>query len=44
MNPVTQPLIVYVDVDDTFVRSVGAKRIPINGRRSGASRAVHERL
>lgn len=25
----TQPLVVYVDVDDTFVRSVGAKRIPI---------------
>jgi hypothetical protein len=25
-----QPLIVYVDVDDTFVRSVGAKRIPMS--------------
>ena len=24
-----QPLIVYVDVDDTLVRSVGSKRIPI---------------
>ncbi len=23
------PLVVYVDVDDTFVRSYGAKRIPI---------------
>ena len=23
------PLIIYVDVDDTFVRSYGAKRIPI---------------
>lgn len=23
------PIVIYVDVDDTFVRSVGAKRIPI---------------
>lgn len=29
MNSTNQPLIVYVDVDDTFVRSVGTKRIPI---------------
>ncbi len=26
MNP---PLVIYVDVDDTFVRSYGTKRIPI---------------
>ena len=25
----TQPLVVYVDVDDTLVRTVGNKRIPI---------------
>ena len=25
----SRPLVVYVDVDDTLVRSVGAKRIPI---------------
>jgi hypothetical protein len=25
------PLVVYVDVDDTLVRSVGNKRIPISG-------------
>ena len=24
-------LVIYVDVDDTFVRSVGTKRIPIPG-------------
>lgn len=29
MNVFPSPLIVYVDVDDTFVRSIGAKRIPI---------------
>jgi hypothetical protein len=29
MNVTQSPLIVYVDVDDTFVRSIGAKRIPI---------------
>jgi hypothetical protein len=27
----TRPLIVYVDIDDTLIRSVGAKRIPIPG-------------
>lgn len=27
MNP--RPLVVYVDIDDTLIRSVGAKRIPI---------------
>ncbi len=25
----SRPLVVYVDVDDTFVRNVGTKRIPI---------------
>ena len=25
----TQPLVVYVDIDDTLVRSVGTKRIPV---------------
>ena len=29
MSTLSRPLVVYVDVDDTFVRSVGAKRIPI---------------
>jgi phosphoserine phosphatase len=29
MNVADAPLIVYVDVDDTFVRSIGVKRIPI---------------
>jgi phosphoserine phosphatase len=29
MNITQLPLIVYVDVDDTFVRSIGTKRIPI---------------
>src|SRR5579884_2117058 len=29
MNLNNTPLVVYVDVDDTLVRSVGAKRIPI---------------
>lgn len=29
MNAHARPLIVYVDVDDTFVRSAGSKRIPI---------------
>lgn len=29
MNLKNTPLVVYVDVDDTLVRSVGAKRIPI---------------
>ena len=32
------PLIVYVDIDDTLVRSVGTKRIPI----PGAARHVRE--
>lgn len=27
--PEPRPLVVYVDIDDTLVRSVGAKRIPI---------------
>jgi len=27
--PTTIPLVVYVDVDDTLVRSVGSKRIPM---------------
>lgn len=31
MNMNAATLIVYVDVDDTFVRSVGTKRIPIPG-------------
>lgn len=26
----TRPLVIYVDVDDTLVRSFGAKRIPIS--------------
>lgn len=30
MNAPALPLVVYVDVDDTFVRSFGTKRIPIN--------------
>ena len=25
------PLVIYIDVDDTFVRSVGTKRIPLPG-------------
>ena len=29
MSTLDQSLIVYVDVDDTFVRSAGTKRIPI---------------
>lgn len=29
MNSSSRPLVVYVDVDDTLVRSVGKKRIPI---------------
>lgn len=29
MNP--QPLVVYVDVDDTLVRTAGSKRIPVSG-------------
>lgn len=29
MSSANQPLIVYVDVDDTFVRSFGTKRIPM---------------
>lgn len=29
MNGHDRSLVVYVDVDDTFVRSVGSKRIPI---------------
>ncbi|MFO0586415.1 MAG: DUF705 domain-containing protein [Polyangiaceae bacterium] len=28
---IASPLIVYVDVDDTLVRSFGSKRIPISG-------------
>lgn len=28
-DPSQPPLVVYVDVDDTLVRSVGSKRIPI---------------
>jgi hypothetical protein len=28
-DPTAPALIIYVDVDDTFVRSVGSKRIPI---------------
>lgn len=31
MSFTRSPLVVYVDVDDTFVRSIGAKRIPISG-------------
>lgn len=27
--PTAPPLVIYVDVDDTFVRTYGAKRIPI---------------
>ena len=30
-DPSQPPLVVYVDVDDTLVRSVGAKRIPMTG-------------
>jgi hypothetical protein len=30
-NPSQPPLIVYVDVDDTLVRTVGTKRIPMTG-------------
>ena len=30
MNP-DRPLVVYVDVDDTLVRSVGTKSVPIPG-------------
>ena len=29
MNGSSVPLVIYVDVDDTFVRSYGTKRIPI---------------
>ncbi|MEM6782416.1 MAG: DUF705 domain-containing protein [Bacteroidota bacterium] len=29
MSPLLQPLIVFVDVDDTLVRSAGAARIPM---------------
>ena len=30
MNPISaKPLVIYVDVDDTFVRSVSTKRIPM---------------
>lgn len=29
MSVPTQPLVVYVDVDDTLVRTFGSKRIPI---------------
>jgi hypothetical protein len=29
VNDSNQPLIVYVDVDDTLVRSVGSKRVPL---------------
>jgi hypothetical protein len=28
--PEPRPLVVYVDIDDTLVRSVGAKRIPVS--------------
>lgn len=27
----TTPLIIYVDVDDTLIRSAGSKRIPVSG-------------
>ena len=30
-DPIQPPLVVYVDVDDTLVRTVGTKRIPITG-------------
>ncbi|BDI33317.1 hypothetical protein CCAX7_53680 [Capsulimonas corticalis] len=29
MDYPTPPLVIYIDVDDTFVRTYGAKRIPI---------------
>ena len=29
MSAASRPLVVYVDIDDTLIRSVGAKRIPI---------------
>ena len=29
--PATRPLIVYVDVDDTLIRSFGSKQIPLTG-------------
>lgn len=30
-NEIEQPLVIYIDVDDTLVRTVGTKRIPISG-------------
>jgi hypothetical protein len=40
--PDPHPLIVYVDVDDTLVRSVGTKRIPIPGAISHVRRLKQE--
>jgi hypothetical protein len=40
MSAVSIPLVVYVDVDDTFVRSVGTKRIPMQ-RVLAHVRALH---
>lgn len=37
----TRPLVIYVDVDDTLVRSFGAKRIPIS-EMVARIRALHE--
>ncbi len=31
MSEVSSPVVVFVDVDDTLVRSVGSKRIPMPG-------------
>lgn len=30
-NDIEPPLVIYIDVDDTLVRTVGTKRIPISG-------------
>lgn len=31
MNAADHPLIIYIDVDDTLIRTAGSKRIPVSG-------------